>query len=79
MNVKGSESKSASMVGVIAKYKAINGLTNPKIAKKLGVSLPTFANWKSDPLKMRIADWLKLCAILGVPDEEMLTPFQGKK
>ena len=56
--------------GIIEKNMIIQGLSENDLAKKLGVSLSTIYNWKSNPDTMSLFKLRMICKILKIPNWE---------
>ena len=53
-------------------YRERKILTQPKLAKKIGVSIATLWRWENNQREPRASDIQKLCRVLGASEEELL-------
>ena len=58
---------------IIRQYRKARGLSQPALADALGVSRNTVTNWETDRNKPDIDQLLRLCALLTLPVEELLS------
>jgi transposase len=66
------QSRIAAMTVIIAGYQELSGLSNEKVAKKIGVSRNTFAKYKATPEEMPMKHWWKICDVLEVPEADRI-------
>jgi transcriptional regulator with XRE-family HTH domain len=62
----------------IAFFRSKMGLTQKKLSKQIGVSIPTLARWERNVFQPRASDITKLCAVLHTTEAELLNGPQNE-
>lgn len=55
-----------------ARFRDAKGLTDYAVAKKTGIGLSTFSDWKSGRSKPKVDKLAKIATCLNVPIEELI-------
>lgn len=55
----------------IAQHRELAGMTQPELARKLGVDQSTISHWEAGRKSPAAHNFKRLCAVLRVPREEL--------
>lgn len=65
--------RAANIQGILSKYRAVQHLTDSRIAAAAGIKLPTYYKRKANPSTFKIGELWRLCDVLEVPEDERRT------
>ena len=56
-----------------------SGMSQEKLAETMGVSRATVIHWESGKAAMRIPDRFMFCALVGMPEDDIIFPQKSTK